>query len=104
MDVVLLIEAPSYEKVRRILLRDEVVSRASLIFREASIVQKEGYYCWISGGEEACNVALRISQIINSFAERGVVREVKGAEKDEVIAKLKEETSKAVEGFGGIFG
>lgn len=104
MDVLLWIAAADYEKVRRILLRDETVSRASLTFREARIAAKEGYYCWVAGSDEACAEARRIARLINSFAERGVVREVRGKEKEDVIGQMEEETGRAIEGLGGLFG
>jgi hypothetical protein len=103
MDVLFLIEGASYEKVRRILLGDETISRASMTFRDAGLMGKEGYYCLVSGTEEACSEALRIARIINSFAGRGVMREVKGDEREEVVRKLQEESARAIEGLGDIF-
>lgn len=104
MDMVMLIEPKSYERVRGILMRNELISKASVSFKEASITGKEGYYFYISGSEEQCNEVQKIAGVINSFAGAGIMKDVKGDEKDQVIDTIKEEESKAIEGFGGIFG
>lgn len=96
MDVVLLIESKNYQKVSEMLKKDELVSLASLLFKDAKLFGKEGYYCWISGLEQQCKKALELT--------KDLAKEVTGKEKEEFIEKIKEEEKKAVEGFGAILG
>jgi len=108
MEILLLIETKNYSKLRDILLKDDVVSRASITFKDAkSLSDKEGYYCRISGTEEQCKKALELIKI-KPEEEGGemieLAKEVENKEGEEVIKKIKEEEEKATEGFGGIFG
>jgi hypothetical protein len=96
MDILLLIEAKDYQKVSEMLKKDEVVSLASLVFKDAKLFGKEGYYCWISGLDQQCKKALELT--------KDLAKEITGKEKEEFIKKMKEEEEKAVEGFGAIFG
>jgi hypothetical protein len=96
MDVLLLIKAEDYQKVSEMLKKDEIVSLASLVFKDAKQFGKEGYYCWISGLEQQCKRALELT--------KDLAKEITGEEKEEFIKKVKEEEEKAVEGFGAIFG
>lgn len=94
MEIVLHFKPENYAKAKDILLRDDTVSRASLIFKEGSIIGKEGYYCYISGTEEQCK---RVLELVKGLAE-----EVKDETKSRLINKIKEEENKAIEGFGDI--
>ena len=78
------------------LLANDTVSRASIVFKEASSLgyEQEGYYCYISGSEEACEEAKKITQEIATIPKNS----------KEIIEKIKEEEAKAAEGFGNIFG
>jgi len=97
MELVLLIETKNFQKAKELLLKDDLVSRASIIFKEAKAYgDKEGYYCYISGLEEQCKRALELT--------KDLAKEVKDKEKDNFISKIKEESEKANEAFGGIFG
>jgi len=96
MDIALLIETKNYQKVNDILKKDEVVSLASITFRDARIIGKEGYCCLISGLEQQCKKALELTE--------DLAKEITGSEKEMLIKKLKEEENKAVEGFGAILG
>lgn len=97
MEVVLLIETKNLAKVKDILLKDDVVSRASIVFKDAKIFGgKDGYYCYINGLEKQCKKAIELT--------KDLAKEAMEKEKQEVINKIKEEESKAMEGFGGIFG
>jgi hypothetical protein len=100
MELVLLIEAKNYPKVKDKFLKDDSVSRASISFKEGSIIGKDDYYCYISGTEEQCRHVLEL------IKEDGIelAKEVTGKEKEEIINKIKEEEDKAVEGFGNILG
>ena len=106
MEIVLSIEQKNFQKVKEILLKDDVVSRASIIFKEAKgLTGKEGFYCYISGSEEQCKNALERVKIENEKTGEvlEIAKEVSGDEKEEVMRKIKEEENKALEGFGGIF-
>jgi hypothetical protein len=106
MEIVLSIEQKNLQKVKDILLKDDVVSRASIVFKEAKgLTGKEGFYCYISGSEEQCKKALEKVKVENE--ETGevvdIAKEISGEEKEEVVNKIKEEENRALEGFGGIF-
>ncbi len=96
MEVVLKFDKKDLQRVKEILLKDEVVSRASIIFKEGEIIGEENYYCYISGLEEQCKRALELTKDIAKEAEK--------EEKNKVIEKIKEEEERANEGFGAIFG
>ena len=96
MEVVLKFEAKDLQKLKDVLLKDDSVSRASMTFKDAGFIGKQGYYCYISGVEEQCKKAVELV--------KGMAAAVEGDEKEQVIKKIKEEESKATEGLGGIFG
>jgi hypothetical protein len=97
MDVLVLVEAKNYQKVSEMLKGDEVVSLASLVFKDAREFGKEGYYyCWVSGLESQCKKALELV--------KDLAREVTGNEKEAFIKKMEEDENKAIEGFGAILG
>ena len=96
MEIVLKFNKKELQKVKEILLKDEIVSRASIVFKDGEIIGKEGYYCYISGLEEHCKRALELTKDIAEEAEE--------EEKNKVIEKIKAEEEKANEGFGAIFG
>jgi len=96
MEIVLLTEAKNLAKVKDILLKDPVISGASIMFKEAKILtNKEGYYCYISGIEEQGKKALELTKDLAKVLDE--------KEKSEVITKIKEEESKARDAFGGLF-
>lgn len=95
MEILLQTETKNYSKLRDVLLKDDLVSRASILFKEAkTLSDMEGYLCYISGTEEQCKKALEII--------KDLVKEIK--DKEKIINKIKEEENKAQEGFGEIFG
>ena len=96
MEILLQIETKNYQKVRDILLKDEVVSLATVVFKEGKFLGKEGYYCYVSGLETQCKKALELT--------KDLAKEVGIKDKKDFISKMKEEENKAAEGFGGIFG
>jgi alpha-D-ribose 1-methylphosphonate 5-triphosphate synthase subunit PhnG len=96
MEIVLHIESKNLQKAKEVLLKDDTVSRASIVFKEGkSLINKEGYFCYVSGSEEQCKKAVEIS--------KDLAKEAEAKDKTEVIAKIKEEQDKASEGFGSIF-
>jgi hypothetical protein len=97
MEIVLQIESKNLQKAKDILLKDDMVSRASIVFKEGkSLLGKEGYFIYISGIEEQCKKAIEIS--------KEIAKQASEKNKTEVIKKIREEQEKAAEGFGGIFG
>jgi hypothetical protein len=97
MEIVLLTETKNLQKVKELLLKDDLVSRASIIFKDAKVFGgNEGQYCYISGSDEQCKMALELT--------KDLTKEVKNKEKKNIIDKIKEESEKANEAFGGIFG
>jgi len=96
MEIVLHFKSGNLAKGKDVLLTDDVVGRASMIFKEGSIIGKDGYYCLLSGTEEQCK---RASELVKELAE-----EVKDETKSQLINKIKEEEDKAIEGFGNILG
>ena len=98
MEMVFKIEKKNSEEAKRILLADDIVSRGSVQFKEASTLgmKRDVYYCYIAGTDAVCNKAKELT--------KDIVKLVEGKEKDEVIAKIKAEEEKAAEGFGAIFG
>jgi hypothetical protein len=97
MEIVLHLESKNLQKVKDVLLKDDTISRASIVFKEGkSLLNKEGYYCYISGTEEQCKKALELV--------KDIAKEADEKDKSNVIKKIKEEQDKAAEGFGGIFG
>lgn len=94
MEILLQTETKNYSKVRDVLLKDDLVSRASIIFKEAkTLSNEEGYYLYISGTEDQCKKALELT--------KDLAKEIK--DKEKIINKIKEEENRAQEGFGSIF-
>ncbi len=96
MEIVLHFKSENFAKCKDILLSDDIVGRASLVFKESSIIGKDGYYCYLSGTEEQCERAL---ELMKDLAE-----EVKDETKSQLINKIKEEEERAISGFGDILG
>ncbi len=96
MEIVLQLESKNLQKIKDILLKDDLVSRASITFKEGGIIGKKEYFCYISGTDEQCKRAIEIS--------KEFVKEAEPKDKDDVIKKIKEEEARATEGLGGIFG
>ncbi|HDH91508.1 MAG TPA: hypothetical protein ENF38_00990, partial [Candidatus Aenigmarchaeota archaeon] len=81
MEIVLKFNKKELQRVKEILLKDEIVSRASIVFKDGETIGKEGYYCYISGLEEQCKRALELTKDIAEEAEE--------EEKNKVIEKIK---------------
>jgi len=96
MEIVLHFKSENFAKGKDVLLTDDIVGRASMTFKEGSIIGKDGYYCYLFGTDEQCKRAL---ELMKDLAE-----EVKDDKKSQLINKIKEEEDKAIEGFGSILG
>ena len=98
MELILKFEKQNLQKVKDVLLKDEVVSKASITFKESKSLgfESDYYYCYISGLDEACDKA---KELTKDLAE--VVNE---KDAKEIIEKIKSEEESAMTGFGDIFG
>jgi len=96
MELILYVEKDKSDKLSRILYQDDVVSRANIIFREASILGRDGYYVRILGSEEQVERAIELS--------KELAKKVEGEEKEKVREHLKSEDDKMLSGFSGVFG
>ncbi len=97
MEIVLHIESKNYAKVREALLKDQVVSLATVKFKDAqSLGGKDGYFCYVSGLDAQCAKALELS--------KDLAKEVEKKESEEIIKKIKDEEQSATEALGGLFG
>jgi len=95
MELILYVKGEDSEKLRKILLEDAVVSKANVVFKDAKMLGKEGYYVRVLGSEEQCKKALELS--------KDLAEEVTGAEREKVISILREEDERMLSGFSGIF-
>lgn len=96
MEIVFQVASANMSKLREALSKDDLVSRASITFRDGSIIGKKDYFCIVSGTDEQCKRAAEISKDLAKEAD----------EKDahDFVSKIREEEEKAAEGLGGIFG
>jgi len=88
--------AKDAKKVKELLFKDEIVSRASILYKDGKEFGKEGFVFVISGTEEQCK---KTKELVKELVE-----ELKDEEKEEIIEKIEEEQAKAAEGFGFIIG
>ena len=98
MEMILKIKKENLQKVKDVLLKDDTVSRASVIFKESKSLgfKNNEYFCYISGLEEACNKAKELTKILAEITNK--------KDEVEIIKKIKEEEESAMSGFGNIFG
>ncbi len=98
MKIVFKIKKQDLQKVKNVILKDEVVSKASIIFKESKSLGLKGddYYCYISGLEETCNRAKELMKNLGEVANKD--------DTEKVIAQIKSEEESAMTGFGSIFG
>ena len=96
MEIVLHVASSNMNKLKEVLNKDDIVSRASIIFKQGAIIDKSDYFCMIYGTEEQCARAIEISK---DFA-----KEADKKDAESLAAKLKEEEESAGAGLGGIFG
>lgn len=102
MELVLHIEGANYQKLKEKLLTDEIVNRASIVFKDAKQFGKEsGYLCIVAGTDERCEKAIELSKDTEG---NEMAKEIKGEEKEKILKQIKEEENKAIESFGNILG
>lgn len=97
MEIVYEIDKSNFQKVKDILLNDDLVGRASILFKDGNTIGLGNkYYCYISGIEEACK---KSKELVKDLG-----KEVDDKTKEQVLTKIKQEEDQAMQGFGGIFG
>jgi hypothetical protein len=98
MEIVFEIEKSALSKVKDVLLKDDLVSRASVLFKDASTfgVDRSVYFVYVAGLEEACKRAKELVKDLGKEADKDMSAKV--------LAKIKEEEDSAASGFGAIFG
>ncbi len=95
MDLLLEFEKENLARIKEILLNDDVVSRASIVFKDGSMLgYDDKYFCYVYGTEEQIK---RAKELVKDLAKAS-------EHKEEIIKKIKEEEEKANVGFGAIFG
>jgi hypothetical protein len=108
MEIIMHAEGKNYKKLQGKLLKDEVVNRASVVFKEASQYGLgSGYLIIVRGDEERCTRALEVAAGKadgEQDAGEQLAEEITGEQKEEISKKIKEGENKAIEGFGSIFG
>ncbi len=98
MEVVFKIKKQNLQRVKSVLLKDELVSKASIVFKESKSLGLKGndYYCYISGLDESCKKAKKLMKDIGEVLTKKDMKEV--------ISRIKSEEESAMSGFGSIFG
>jgi len=97
LEVIYQIEKSNIQKAKDMLLKDDIVGRASVLFKDGNLLGFENkYFCYISGIEEACR---RSEELI-----KGLGKKMDGKTKEQIIKRIKDEEDQAMQGFGGIFG
>ena len=86
------------KKGEEILKKDDICSRQSIALREAKTlgIDKEGYFLFFQGSEEACERAKKLLKELVKEVEEKILEKARKA--------YEEESEKALQGFGGIFG
>lgn len=95
MVLVLYADREKVEKLREILLSDDLASRANIILKDASTMGKDGFYIRILGNEEQYKRALELA--------KDLAKEVTGEEKEKLLELMKREDEEMLSGFSGIF-
>lgn len=98
MDIIFKVEKKNLQHAKDMLLKDELVSKASVLIKEAKSLglKEEVYYCYISGLEEACKRAEKLMKELG--------KKVSEEDKEKIINLIKQEEESALTGFGNIFG
>jgi len=98
MEIVFKVKKENLQKANDALLKDEIVSKASIVFKEAKSLGlgKDEYFFYVSGVDEVCNKAKDLMKDISEIADKETT--------EKAIEKIKSEEESAMTGFGSIFG
>lgn len=93
MDLILEVEPNKIEEIKKLILKDETVNRASITFKEGKNFGIEKFLIIIEGNADQIKKAKEIA-IANN------IRISEEKKTKEIIEKIKEEKEKAIKGFG----
>ncbi len=98
MIAVLFTEKKNYSRVREILLKDDLVSRQSINFKDNSSLglQEEGYYIKIDGSKEGIDRAKELLKDLGKELSKDHI--------EKILEIIKRQDESADQGFGSIFG
>ncbi len=99
MEIIIFVPKDQYPKVNREIMGDEVVNRQSVSFRDnvsLGLSDKEGYYLYVSGNDEAI---VRAEEIVGDKGTK-----LSGEEFDKILKLINDQENAQAEGFGAIFG
>lgn len=96
-DLLLFLPRSDASKLRDALLKDDAVSRAGLVFRDAREMgtERDGLYCIVSAPEPTLARAKEVAP---------GAEVVTGAERERVLQTHRGQSEAAADGFGAIFG
>ncbi|MCF8885338.1 MAG: hypothetical protein QXK95_01250 [Nitrososphaerota archaeon] len=95
MEIILFVEKAKSRELEEKLLKDDLVSRANVLFRDSKPFREEGFYVRILGSEEQCEKARELA--------KEIAEEIVGEEKEKILKTIKEEDERMLSGFSGIF-
>jgi hypothetical protein len=97
MEALYFIESSKFQDVENALLKDDLVSRQSLMFRAAANygLKDDGTLVRISGSEEGLEKAEEL------VGDKG--KPMEGSEKERILKLMKDEEDSVAQGFGPIF-
>lgn len=91
----ILFKTKNLEQLKQIILNDDILARASIIFKESSTLgeKEKFYFCLFSGTDNQCERAIHLLKDVAEISEDKAI-----------VEKIKEEQENAAKGFGAIFG
>ncbi len=98
MKLLFYLEKDKYSKVNDLLLKNDMMARQSINFRESSTLgsKESGYYLELDCSDEAIPIS---KELLKEFA-----KEITGQEKEKILKTIQEQEETANAGFGAIFG
>lgn len=98
MKILFYLEKEKYSKASETVLKNDLLSRQSINFREAASLglKETGYYLELDCSEEACEEAKKLL--------KDLAKELAGKEKEKILEILAKQEESANAGFGSIFG
>ncbi len=98
MKLLFYLEKDKYSKANEIVLKNDLLARQSINFREApSLGLKEtGYYLELDCSEEAAQEARKLL--------KDLAKELEGKDKEKILEIIQKQDEAAQSGFGAIFG
>lgn len=90
------VERSNYQKAKNLVEVDDILSRQSFSFKEASSLgsDRDGFFLKISGTEESIKKAKEVLKDLAEIVE----------DKEQILKTIEEQENQADEGFGSLFG